>query len=151
MLLSTNARTLLEDSGKTLLLSTAAVWEMGVKHALGRLRLPNNLQPAELIPEARPRNGVDTLPTTETDALQLPKRPRIHQDRSTGCSSARRLPIKPRFSRRSRSSRAIACRSNGEHRDGILCAHCAPCVRLVVPKARSCRRRGCWRSKHGLR
>ncbi|WP_200242120.1 hypothetical protein [Thiohalocapsa halophila] len=55
MLLSINARTLLEDSGNRLLLSTAAVWEMGVKHALGRLRLPNNLPPADFIPEARPR------------------------------------------------------------------------------------------------
>jgi PIN domain nuclease of toxin-antitoxin system len=80
MLLSTHARTLLEDSGNTLMLSTASVWEIDVKHALGRLRLPDNLPPADFIPEARPRNGVDTLPITGTDALQLPKRPRIHQD-----------------------------------------------------------------------
>jgi PIN domain nuclease of toxin-antitoxin system len=80
MLLSTHARTLLEDSGNTLMLSTASVWEIDVKHALGRLRLPDNLPPADFIPEARPRNGVDTLPITGTDALQLPKLPRIHQD-----------------------------------------------------------------------
>ena len=70
----------MEDSGNMLLLSAASVWEIGVKHALGRLRLPNDLPPAEFIPEARSRNGMDTLPITETDALQLPKLPRIHQD-----------------------------------------------------------------------
>jgi PIN domain nuclease of toxin-antitoxin system len=80
MLLPTHARTQLEDSGNTLLLSTASDWKMGVKHALGRLRLPNNLPPADFIPEARSLNGVDTPPITEGDALQLPKRPRIHQD-----------------------------------------------------------------------
>ena len=79
-MLSINARALMEDSGNMLLLSAASLWEIGVKHALGRLRLPNDLPPAELIPEARSRNGLDTLPITETDAPQLPKLPRIHQD-----------------------------------------------------------------------
>ncbi|MBK1631762.1 hypothetical protein CKO31_13650 [Thiohalocapsa halophila] len=79
-MLSINARALMEDSGNMLLLSAASVWEIGVKHALGRLRLPNDLPPAEFIPEARSRNGMDTLPITEADALQLPKLPRIHQD-----------------------------------------------------------------------
>jgi PIN domain nuclease of toxin-antitoxin system len=79
-MLSVNARTMLEDSGNILLLSAASVWEIGVKHALGRLRLPNHLTPAEFVPEARSRNGVDTLPITEDDALQLAKLPRFHQD-----------------------------------------------------------------------
>jgi PIN domain nuclease of toxin-antitoxin system len=81
-MLSTQARALLEDSGNMLLLSAAFVSEIGVKHAPGRLRLPNDLPPADFIPEARSRNGLDTLPITETDALQLPKLPRIHQDPS---------------------------------------------------------------------
>ena len=51
-MLSTHARALLEDSGNMLLLSAASVWEIGVKHALGRLRLPNGLPPAALIPDA---------------------------------------------------------------------------------------------------
>jgi PIN domain nuclease of toxin-antitoxin system len=78
--LSATARALLEDSGNILLLSAASVWEIGVKHALGRLPLPNNLTPAEFIPEARLRNGVDALPITEDDALQLGKLPTFHQD-----------------------------------------------------------------------
>ena len=78
--LSANARTMLEDSGNILLLSAASVWEIGVKHALGRLPLPNDLTPAEFVPEARSRNGVDPLPITEDDALQLAKLPRFHQD-----------------------------------------------------------------------
>jgi PIN domain nuclease of toxin-antitoxin system len=78
--LSASARALLEDSGNILLLSAASVWEIGVKHALGRLPLPNDLTPAEFIPEARKRNGVDTLPIGENDALQLTKLPSVHQD-----------------------------------------------------------------------
>jgi len=79
-MLSFKARTLLEDSGNILLLSAASVSEIGFKHALGRLRLPNDLTPAEFVPEARSRNGVDTLPFTEDDALQLAKLPRLHHD-----------------------------------------------------------------------
>jgi PIN domain nuclease of toxin-antitoxin system len=78
--LSANARTLLQDSGNILLLSAASVWEIGVKHALGRLPLPNDLTPAEFVPEARSRNGVDTLPITEIDTLALAKLPDLHQD-----------------------------------------------------------------------
>lgn len=77
---SANAWTMLEDSGNLPLLSAASVWEIGVKHALGRLPLPNDLTPAEFVPEARSRNGVDMLPITEHDALQLAKLPRFHQD-----------------------------------------------------------------------
>lgn len=69
--LSVSATSLLEDSSNTLLLSAASVWEIGVKHALGRLPLPNALTPAEFIPEARARNDIDPLPITEDDALQL--------------------------------------------------------------------------------
>jgi PIN domain nuclease of toxin-antitoxin system len=79
-MLSANASTMLEDSGNILLLSAASVWEIGVKHALGRLPLPNDLTPAEFVPEARSRNDVHTLPITEDDALQLAKLPRFHQD-----------------------------------------------------------------------
>ncbi|MGB5832099.1 MAG: type II toxin-antitoxin system VapC family toxin [Thiohalocapsa sp.] len=78
--LSDTARALLEDSGNILLLSAASVWEIGVKHALGRLPLPENLTPTEFIPEARSRNGVDALPITEDDPLQLGKLPCFHQD-----------------------------------------------------------------------
>ena len=71
---------LLQDSGNLLLLSAASVWEIAVKHALGRLPLPNNLTPAEFVPEARSRNSVDSLPITEIDTLQLAKLPGLHQD-----------------------------------------------------------------------
>jgi PIN domain nuclease of toxin-antitoxin system len=57
-----------------------SVWEIGVKHALGRLPLPHDLTPAEFVPEARSRNGVDTLPITEIDTLTLAKLPDLHQD-----------------------------------------------------------------------
>jgi PIN domain nuclease of toxin-antitoxin system len=78
--LSPTAVSLLEDSGNTLLLSAASVWEIGIKHALGRLPLPNNLTPVQFIPAARQRNGVDALPISEQDALHLGKLPKVHQD-----------------------------------------------------------------------
>jgi PIN domain nuclease of toxin-antitoxin system len=52
-------------------------------HDRNRLRspaLPNELTPAEFIPEACKRNGIDTLPIGENDALQLTKLPGVHQD-----------------------------------------------------------------------
>jgi PIN domain nuclease of toxin-antitoxin system len=78
--LSLTAASLLEDSGNTLLLSAASVCEIGIKHALGRLPLPNNLTPVQFITAARQRNGVDALPISEEDALQLGKLPKVHQD-----------------------------------------------------------------------
>jgi len=78
--LSASARTLLEDSGNILLPSVASVWEIDVKHALGRLPLPNDLTPAEFIPEAPRRNGVESLPIGENDAPRLTKLPSLHQD-----------------------------------------------------------------------
>ena len=78
--LSPTAATLIRDPDNEVLLSAASSWEIGVKHALGRLPLPRGLAPALFIPEARSRHGIDSLEISEADTLELGRLPHIHQD-----------------------------------------------------------------------
>ena len=59
-------------------LSAVSVWEISVKFAKGTLRLP--VAPGRLIPDARKRYGISTLPVDEESALHLVKLPRLHAD-----------------------------------------------------------------------
>lgn len=59
-------------------LSAASVWEISVKFAKGTLRLP--VPPDRLVPDARKRYGVSTLPVDEESALHVVKLPRLHAD-----------------------------------------------------------------------
>ena len=65
-------------TGDELWLSAASVWEISVKVAKGTLRLP--VSPGRLIPDARKRYGISTLPVDEESALHLVKLPRLHAD-----------------------------------------------------------------------
>ena len=59
-------------------LSAASGWEISVKFAKGTLRLP--VPPDHLVPDARKRYGIATLPVDEESALHLVKLPRLHAD-----------------------------------------------------------------------
>ena len=59
-------------------LSAASVWEMAVKYGKGALRLPE--PPARLIPAARARYRIESLPIDEASALHLAKLPALHTD-----------------------------------------------------------------------
>jgi len=59
-------------------LSVASVWEISVKFAKGTLRLP--VPPSRLVPDARKRYGISSLPIDEESALHLVKLPRLHPD-----------------------------------------------------------------------
>lgn len=59
-------------------LSAASVWEMAVKYAKGALRLPE--PPDRLIPAARTRYRIASLPIDEASALHLVKLPALHAD-----------------------------------------------------------------------
>ena len=59
-------------------LSTASVWEISVKFAKGTLRLTD--PPGRLVPSARTRYQIATLPIDEESALHLIKLPRLHSD-----------------------------------------------------------------------
>ena len=65
-------------AGDELWLSAASVWEISVKFSKGTLRLP--VSPGRLIPDARKRYGISTLPVDEESALHLVKLPRLHAD-----------------------------------------------------------------------
>ena len=59
-------------------LSVASVWEISVKYAKGTLRLPD--PPDRLVPAARLRYRVASLPVDEASALHLLKLPALHAD-----------------------------------------------------------------------
>lgn len=63
-----------------ILLSASSAWEISIKHALGRLPLPQALTPAGFIPEARTRHQVEPLPVDEADIFLLGQLPQLHQD-----------------------------------------------------------------------
>jgi len=59
-------------------LSAASVWEMSIKFGKGALRFPVPLD--RLVPDARRRYGISTLPIDEESALHIVKLPRLHAD-----------------------------------------------------------------------
>ena len=65
-------------TGDELWLSAASVWEISVKFAKGTLRMP--VSPGRLIPDARKRYRISTLPVDEESALHLVKLPQLHAD-----------------------------------------------------------------------
>ena len=76
--LSQTALELFEDPGNEVYLSVASSWEMAVKSALGKLRLP---APAwRFIPTQRIAHGIESLTIDEESALQLERLPPLHND-----------------------------------------------------------------------
>jgi PIN domain nuclease of toxin-antitoxin system len=59
-------------------LSSVSTWEIGVKHALGRLPLPG--PPAKFIPTMREAHGVDSLSLDEESTLLASRLPPHHRD-----------------------------------------------------------------------
>jgi PIN domain nuclease of toxin-antitoxin system len=59
-------------------LSTVSAWEIVVKFAKGQLRLTE--PPDRLVPAARARYGLSTLPIDEASALHVVKLPPLHAD-----------------------------------------------------------------------
>lgn len=76
--LSSTARVCFQDPGNSVYLSSVSAWEMVVKHALGRLPLPD--APERFIPAMRAGHGITPLPLEEEAALQLAKLPEHHKD-----------------------------------------------------------------------
>ena len=76
--LSARAREAIVDPSNEVYLSPTSVWEIVIKHALGRLEL--ELAVERYVPEQRALHRIDTLPVTEDAALQLVKLPPHHRD-----------------------------------------------------------------------
>jgi PIN domain nuclease of toxin-antitoxin system len=59
-------------------LSAASAWEIGIKHALGRLALPD--EPLRFLPELRATYRLEPLPLDEESCLQAARLPALHRD-----------------------------------------------------------------------
>lgn len=76
--LSEEARALVEDPRRELLLSSASAWEIAIKHAIGKLDLPG--EAAELVPEWMVRSAVTALSVHHSHALRAGSLPLHHSD-----------------------------------------------------------------------
>jgi len=76
--LSDAARDLHQSPDSEVYLSAVSAWEIAVKHALGRLPLPE--PPEVCIPRLRRDHGIAPLPLDEEAALHLARLPSLHRD-----------------------------------------------------------------------
>jgi PIN domain nuclease of toxin-antitoxin system len=75
---SGRARRLVESRSNELFLSAASAWEIAIKHALGKLKLPGKLEAA--VPGLMQKTGVIALPITHAHALRAGSLPTHHRD-----------------------------------------------------------------------
>jgi PIN domain nuclease of toxin-antitoxin system len=75
---SARARALVEAHENDLYLSAASAWEIAIKHALGKLRLPD--PPAVYVPDRAAALGVRSLPIEQPHALHVATLPAHHRD-----------------------------------------------------------------------
>lgn len=76
--LSDTAREVFERPDNEVFLSSVSAWEIAVKHALGKLPLPD--PPEIFVPETRKKMLVQSLPLDESATLYLSKLPAHHRD-----------------------------------------------------------------------
>jgi PIN domain nuclease of toxin-antitoxin system len=76
--LSAEASQIFANPANEVFLSAVSIWELSVKHALGKLPLPGTLD--RFIVEQRERHGIAALPLSEQAVLHLHKLPLLHRD-----------------------------------------------------------------------
>jgi len=76
--LSLRARELFRSPDNEVFLSAGSAWEIAIKHALGRLPLPE--APERFVPLMREAHGIAALPVDEEAALHLSRLPDLHRD-----------------------------------------------------------------------
>jgi PIN domain nuclease of toxin-antitoxin system len=75
---SARGRRIVEATDNVLYLSAASLWEIAIKHGLGKLRLPEAL--AEYIPSRVALLGVQPLAIEHSHALRVATLPPHHRD-----------------------------------------------------------------------
>ena len=75
---SPRARSIVETLDHELFLSAASAWEIAIKHALGKLRLPE--PPARYVPSRVERLRTTPLPIEQEHALRVALLPPHHRD-----------------------------------------------------------------------
>lgn len=76
--LSLTAAKMFADPAHEILLSVVSVWEISVKHSLGKLPLPASLD--RFLLAQREMHGISILPLEERAVFHLHKLPRLHRD-----------------------------------------------------------------------
>lgn len=76
--LNQEAHQIISESGNELFLSTASAWEISIKHAIGRLRLP--VPPKQYIPDRLYANQITGLPIGLEHVLHVNELPHHHRD-----------------------------------------------------------------------
>lgn len=76
--LSPRAREVFADPDNEVFLSAVSDWEIAVKHALGRLPLPE--PPARFVPAQRKAHRIEPLPLEDDPALRVARLPKLHAD-----------------------------------------------------------------------
>lgn len=76
--LSPVASQIFANPANEIFLSVVSVWELSVKHALGKLPLPSTLD--RFVAEERERHGIAALPLSELAVFHLHKLPQLHRD-----------------------------------------------------------------------
>lgn len=68
----------IREAGNEVYLSVVSLWEVIIKHALGRLPLPQ--PPAHYLPTQRVRHQITSLPLDEASVSRLGTLPAAHRD-----------------------------------------------------------------------
>ena len=76
--LSASAASIVKDAHHDLVLSTVSAWEISVKHATGKLPLPE--PPEDFVPELCRRLRLTVLPIELPHALRAGALPALHRD-----------------------------------------------------------------------
>ena len=76
--LSDLSREVFVNPGNEVYLSAVSTWEIAIKHAMGRLPLPE--VPEKFIPAQRKEHGVTSLALEEEATLHLTRLPEMHKD-----------------------------------------------------------------------
>ncbi len=76
--LSQTAREVFQSPENEVFLSSVSAWEIAVKHALGRLPLPE--KPATYVPKLRRLHAIEPLPLNEEATLHITRLPDLHKD-----------------------------------------------------------------------
>jgi PIN domain nuclease of toxin-antitoxin system len=76
--LSLAAAKVFADPAKEIFLSVVSVWELSVKHSLGKLPMPGSLD--RFVLEQREKHRITVLPLEERAVFHLHKLPALHRD-----------------------------------------------------------------------
>ena len=76
--LSVRAKTVFQDSHNSVYLSSVSIWEIFVKHQIGKLPLPEAAE--DFIKRQCKQHFIDYLPLTESAVFQLSRLPYHHRD-----------------------------------------------------------------------